>query len=195
MRKSLILTALLFYGCGGTGVTGTDKPHSGVRTQTSETSVTTISNTFTTASRDENGSLTLTFSADSDLSGIDDIRHFQIYLDTDMNASTGFNDGPIDYNGIHYEIVGADYMIEDNKLYRSTSHTAWAWDFMTDIDENIEDVTKDGRISLYKRSYHFSSSLLHGLQSQIRVSVEPLNVNYKDTNNFVPTEMIHIGEN
>ena len=44
--------------------------------------------------------------------------HFHVYLDTDSNASTGYT-----VNG-----VGADYLIEDTALYRSTANGGtWSW--------------------------------------------------------------------
>jgi hypothetical protein len=83
-------------------------------------------------------------------------------------------------------------MIEDDKLYKSTSKTVWKWDYVSDITTNNRDTMQNNRTANYKREYIFSSSLLSGLASDIRVSIEPLNINYKDTNNFVPTETITI---
>ena len=51
-----------------------------------------------------------------DYSGI--YAHFQAFLDTDNNAATGYTTRGI----------GADYMIQDNYLYRSTANgSSWSW--------------------------------------------------------------------
>ncbi len=193
MHKLIYLLAITFFynGCDNDLATS-NSPHTDRYEQTQEVQAPIISNTKTVFISDINGTLKMTFSADSDLSGIEDIKHFQIYLDVDIDASTGFSDEAIVYNDSTYEIIGADYMIEDDKLYKSISKTMWKWDYVSGIVTNNKDIMQNSRTAIYKREYIFPSSLLSGLSSDIRVSIEPLNINYKDTNNFVPTETITI---
>ncbi len=157
MYNFIYLFAIAFFshGCSNDIVTSND-PHTDIHEKTQEVKTPIISNTKTVFISDSNGTLKMTFSADSDLSGVEDIKHFQIYLDADMNQATGFHDGPITYNGDTYEIIGADYMIEDNKLYKSTSKTVWKWEYISDITTHNKDIIQNNRTANYKREYIFS---------------------------------------
>ncbi len=189
----LLAPALFFYGCGSDTAL-TSNPQGAGYKNSAEVHAPIISNTNMVGAQDINKTLKISLSANSDMSGIEDIKHFQLYLDVDYDKSTGFSDGPITYNNVTYEIMGADYMIEDNKLYKSTSKNAWSWNYVADISYVSQDsVASDGRISQYKKEFSLPAVMLSGLKlPKIRVSVEPLNIDYKDTNNFIPTEDITI---
>ncbi len=51
----------------------------------------------------------------------ENVKHLQFFINTDNNASTGFTGS----DGWH--VIGADYLIEDGKLFKSQSTTAWKW--------------------------------------------------------------------
>ncbi|GEM_PF-7130848 len=53
-----------------------------------------------------------------------DVRHIQYFIDADNDPATGYNgtDG--------WEIIGADYLIEDGMVFRSASESAWEWDYI-----------------------------------------------------------------
>jgi hypothetical protein len=59
--------------------------------------------------------------------------HTQIFLNTDNNPSTGFG-----FNGIAWGAIGADYMIQNQYLYRSTSNTAvWDWEPVSKLNSYV----------------------------------------------------------
>ena len=67
-----------------------------------------------------------------------EVQHTQIFLNTDNNKNTGFTgaDG--------WEIEGADYLIEDDDLYRSLSNTEWEWEYVGTLKERKFVQKRDG---------------------------------------------------
>ncbi len=64
----------------------------------------------------------LNLSIESDF--LENAPHVQVYLDTDNNATTGFQ-----FENQAWANSGVDYIIEDGFLYKSlTSNTEWNWD-------------------------------------------------------------------
>lgn len=47
--------------------------------------------------------------------------HLQFFIDSDNNSNTGYSQG---------DIVGADYLLEDNELYISTPGSGWSWNYV-----------------------------------------------------------------
>ena len=58
----------------------------------------------------------------------DEIKHNQYFIDSDNDITTGFTGT----NG--WEINGADYIIEDNQLYKSLSNTSWEWKYIGEFE-------------------------------------------------------------
>ena len=81
-------------------------------------------------------------------------NYYHLFLDTDMNASTGYPFGAI----------GADYMVENNNLFRYTGSGDWSW---TPIS-GIEIVYSGNRVEM-----GISKDTI-GLEEQVRII---LNVN------------------
>ena len=115
-------------------------------------------------------------------------KHFQIYLDTDFNASTGWSYGDKDM-----ATVGADYMIEDGSLYKSTSNTAWKWDFVDKVDfKAIKEANNLFNIKITGSSAKVMSITDIENVKKMNISVEPVDANWEDTNNFVSNQVINI---
>jgi len=114
-----------------------------------------------------------------------DVKHFQIYIDADNNTQTGFSGG-----GEHYIIKGADYMIEEERLFKSTSTTAWTWALLPHAPSYLKQNNADGSVSLkstFDASHIFSNI---STATNINVSIEPVNKQWLDTNNFVLTQAV-----
>jgi len=117
-----------------------------------------------------------------------DVKHFQIYIDTDNNASTGFSGG-----ADHYEIIGADIMIEEGRLFKSTSTSAWTWELKTCCKPTyIEQTAADG--SRHVKSTFKTTQLFPDINvlEHLNISIEPVNEQWQDTNNFVLTQAVPI---
>jgi len=117
-----------------------------------------------------------------------DVKHFQIYIDSDNNPSTGFSGGQD-----HYEIIGADYMIEEGRLFKSTSTTAWTWSLNTCCSPTYTQETGvDGSLSI-KSTFKNIAIFQDGIKARtINISIEPVNAQWQDTNNFVQTQTITV---
>lgn len=111
-----------------------------------------------------------------------DVTHFQIFLDVDNNSSTGLSLGEN-----YYAIIGADYMIEDGVLFKSTSTTKWSWTYIEKCNyATILEANNTYKIQLSTNQADFIS-LVESQKSNkvIHVGIEPLDIEWKDTNNFI----------
>ena len=84
---------------------------------------------------DVNGSITYVFRFWDGLPK--EVAHFQFFIDADDDNSTGYNGE----NG--WEISGADYLIEDGKVFKYNPYTTdkWQWDYIGVYpDFEIEDI-------------------------------------------------------
>jgi hypothetical protein len=64
----------------------------------------------------------------------DNIKHYQIFIDSIPNKGYNGEDG--------WEVYGADYLVEDNIVYKSLSDTQWKWEQKGEI--NLIDNKKSG---------------------------------------------------
>ena len=60
-----------------------------------------------------------------------DVHTYQVYIDIDQNSQTGFSAGESSWL-----ISGADYLIDNDALFRSISDTKWEWEWIRDISVN-----------------------------------------------------------
>ncbi|MCK5829332.1 MAG: hypothetical protein KAH20_03430, partial [Methylococcales bacterium] len=68
----------------------------------------------------------LILSLSSDKGDIHKKGHIQFFIDADNDSKTGYSSG---------NISGADYLLEDNELYISTSNSDdWSWKYLLDIE-------------------------------------------------------------
>ncbi len=83
-------------------------------------------------------------------------NHLQLFIDVDKSATSGFQSSI--WSG-----SGADYLIEDGELYRSTtSSRAWGWKYIASVDVKKE---ADGIV------IEVEKSLLENLHENIQVGV------------------------
>lgn len=98
-------------------------------------------------------SITITHSG----SGLSDDGHYQFFLNIDNDASTGYQ-----FAGDGWDQAGADYIIEDGDLFKSTANNStWSWG--TDVGV-ISHTKTESSISVT-----INKSLLQGLTPIIRV--------------------------
>lgn len=84
--------------------------------------------------------------------GMDSVQ-YQIFLNTDNDASTGYKDSTI------YNSSGADYLIENGLLYKYTSNGGWSWmavNATTQVSKN-SNVTE---LSINRSSFAFLASTI-----------------------------------
>ncbi len=117
-----------------------------------------------------------------------DIYHMQVYIDIDNDGSTGLNLG----KGV-YAIVGADYMVEDDEILKSVSNSAWSWEHVKTIKNSVQFYEN---FDNYNQDFYIDTDLLDGLKVEdgvkIRLSMEPIDEKWKDTNNYVSAKTIDI---
>jgi hypothetical protein len=113
-------------------------------------------------------------------------KHFQVYIDTDYNATTGWSYGQGDA-----ATIGADYMIEDSNLFRSTSNTEWTWEYVAKFDyQTIQEKNDIFKIKLVGKSSQVMSITNIKQIKRMNISIEPVDGNWQDTNNFITSQDI-----
>ena len=160
--SSLAVATLLLTGCGGGTQTSKLKPH---KKQIRELKDWTW-NVDATVKISNNTTEIKTYYYDNITNKI---KHFQVFIDSDNNTQTGFSgsDG--------WEVFGADYLIEDNKLFKSQSDCAWKWQY-------IQDVT-------------FSDNQRRGDERAITLTTDNLPIDTEDVNIYIePYDSNWIGE-
>ena len=120
----------------------------------------------------------------------DDVAHFQIYIDADMDKSTGFTDT---FQTDFYTLTGIDYMIEDGILFVSESQTEWKWKAVDAYSfQKIQD--QNGSYTVHTWGSIQTIAPLADVQDgqQIEVSMEPVDSLWQDTHNFVMPQTVNI---
>ncbi len=186
----LALTAFVFIGCGSSTVQDDEIQPSHLSKSSYEQSLPINYYDFAAnvliegAVNDDY--LKLTVNAED--VNVSDFSHMQIYIDTDFDASTGLCMGVEPYR-----IVGADFMIEDNKLFASVSSSEWKWEFVSDINNSF--CVGDKGKGEYKQKVFIERTLIPNLNTdtnEIRVSLEPIDWDWSDTNNYLPSKIIKL---
>jgi len=138
-----------------------------------------ISRRIDNYSQHRTNGLSLTISNDSFLNikvenlDASNFAHSQFYIDVDNNEKTGDKSS----DGL-WDNPGADYMVEDQYLYKSTSDDdSWSWEF----------VTKLNKVSISDNSYKVQVPIknLHGITPIIKVGFAQLDT-YWDVVNATP---------
>ena len=110
-----------------------------------------------------------------------DVAHFQIYLNTDSDGYTGYNDSIV---------KGAEYLIEDGSLFKSTSDTEWEWEYVDEV-YYISEELDDGKHHILIDD-NGAASVLYNDNGYIKVSIEPVSAEWTDTHNFVDEHKIAV---
>jgi len=187
---SFVTAAVIFNGCGGTADTqqnSSKQPHKVSRVLDYEAdhaddwqNYVDIKASYETSTN--NVILDITFNE-----GItSDVSHFQIYLNNDGKHHTGYNDGAI---------KGAEYLIEDGSLFKSTSDTEWEWEYVDEVyyvSEELDDgkhhIMIDDNGAAADVFKQFEQYKHHQIAS---ISIEPVNDQWQDTHNFVKERTIY----
>jgi hypothetical protein len=102
-----------------------------------------------------------------------EVGHLQFFLDTDNNDSTGFSGE----NG--WVIKGADYLIEDGKLFRAKSTNQWQWDYIGTFSRYQKREQTDKTAEIVIESNNPKISKLFQTENKIDVSIEPYNADWQ----------------
>jgi len=115
-----------------------------------------------------------------------DVAHFQIFLDTDNNTQTGLSIGEGEY-----AITGADYMVEDGVLFKSTSTSDWSWTHVGEFDYTAHaEASNVYKIQFSSTKQEITSIVNEESVKNINISIESIDTDWSDTNNFVSTQKI-----
>ena len=190
---SIILSSTLFIGCtSGDRADDAVQPHDVKEFRTSS-EATPWSDSITISGEVANGADYLSINMTGTAPTLTDMAHLQVYVDIDNNKATGYSNGPIVYEGVTYNIIGADYMIEDDQLFKSTSTTNWEWQLVSSTEYNILDADLGDGTTEYNRKFKIDLNLAVGFNnSDVNIAIEPVDVNWVDTNNFIPTHTISV---
>ncbi len=116
-----------------------------------------------------------------------EVEHFQYFLDTDNNAATGFSFGEDSWR-----ISGADYLIEDGKLYKSTSNNEWSWSEVGDFDTYTKTVEGDtAHIHIESNSRDIASIVT---ADTLNITIEPFDANWGSTYSTISTQAVPLGD-
>ncbi len=111
-----------------------------------------------------------------------EVQHFQYFLDTDNNAATGFSFGQDSWR-----ISGADYLIEDGKLYKSNSTNAWSWTYVRDNNTYTRNI--EGNIAHIH--IETNSNIVSG--DTLNITIEPFDANWGSTYSTISTQAVPLG--
>jgi len=164
VAMSIIVTTALFSGCGGTS--------------SNNTNTTTLSQNFSPTKVDrawyedvntDDSNAKISFSIGEKIinltvTNIDGInfRHNQFFINTDNNKNTG-----------NEALDGADYLIEDSHIFRSTRRD-WSWEYMGELN-NLQ-VSDD----LHSVEITINRELITQLANQISI------INFQRDTNWKP---------
>ncbi len=115
------------------------------------------------------------------------VKHFQYFLDTDSNINTGFSFGK---DG--WRISGADYLLEDGKLYKSTSNKGWHWEYV-DTFEVYDRLQEDGIEHIHIATKKmplvslFKSDFVH-------VTIEPFDKDWTSTYSTISEQFVSLAD-
>lgn len=196
---SALLSTLLLSGCGGTvqtaETTSSIQPHT-LSTRTSQADKEeksdfadewqnyVVMNSSYDRTKQNEHKLSIDIVCQQGISS--DVEHFQIFLDTDNNAMTGLSVGED-----KYAITGADYMIEDGTLFKSTSTVFWKWTYVGKFDYTAsEEANNVYKIQLSSNQKEITSILDEESVKSINISIEPIDEEWNDTHNFISTQNI-----
>ena len=194
----LFTAAVIFTGCSGSETKTTQtkdlstiKPHYLKRTYTGDELPLNYEDFaahiyMNAITKEQDGNLHLHILSDGDVVTYD-IAHMQVYVDIDNDTSTGLTQG-----NDAYAIKGADFMIEDNHLFKSLSNTEWKWEYVAEIT-NHEKNPDSTNPTPYSKHLSVPLSLLDNrVARHMNVSAEPVDIDWEDTNNYVPVQNIPV---
>jgi hypothetical protein len=114
----------------------------------------------------------------------DNIKHYQLFIDTIPNKG---------YNGENgWEVYGADYLIEDDMVFKSLSDTEWIWELKGFI--NLVDNKKDGS----ERAISILDSKLlerYIKSDKVNIYIETYDENWTGEYSTIPLPDIKIDKN
>jgi len=184
LATSTLLAIPLLTGCGGENITKqilSQQPH--IKKITRELKDWTW-NVDTIVKKDDTNGIYFTTHYYDNIP--DKIKHFQFFIDSDDNTKTGFcgSDG--------WEVFGADYLIEDDILYKSLSNTKWTWEQVGKIA--YKDNKKEGNERVI--TLQCPLSMAKEIQSdKVNVYIEPYDANWVGEYFTIPIPNIEINKN
>jgi hypothetical protein len=117
-----------------------------------------------------------------------EVKHFQYFLDTDNNAATGFSFGQDSWR-----ISGADYLIEDNKLYKSNSNDTWSWTYIADFSTYTKSVDGNSAHIHISSQNRTITSIIKA--ETINITIEPFDADWGSTYSTISTQAVPLENN
>ena len=113
------------------------------------------------------------------------VKNFQYFLDTDNNSQTGFS-----YGESYWEISGADYMIENDDLYKSNSKSNWSWSYVGTFSTYTKR-SENGTSHIHLSTQN--SKILNIIKSAtINITIEPFDKNWDSTYSTISTQSVNL---
>ncbi len=107
----------------------------------------------------------------------DSVTHTQLFFDIREGGYNGENG---------WEVYGADYLIEDNRLFRSLSESEWKWEYLGDVSYRIVGEGDKKRIEIAEMRYLAGATE----KEQINVCMEVYDADWNGAYSTVPLENI-----
>ncbi len=114
-----------------------------------------------------------------------EVQHFQYFLDVDNDANTGFS-----FGRDSWRISGADYLVEDGELYKSTSKTEWSWEHIGNFETYNRRV--EGGVAHIEISTHKQDIIALFTASTVNITIEPFDENWGSTYSTISTDHVKL---
>jgi hypothetical protein len=120
----------------------------------------------------------------------DNTKHYQFFLDLDLNPATGYTSS---VQNDYFSLKGVDFMIEDGSVYRALSTSEWKWEKVDEYDFAVVKMTTGEYVIQNCGSLAAFGSLLDiDTAESINMAMEPLDTDWNDIDNFVRTQNVSI---
>jgi hypothetical protein len=119
-----------------------------------------------------------------------EVEHFQFFIDSDNDATTGFSFGKDSWR-----ISGADFLVEDGDLYRSESKSEWLWSYVGAFSSYQKREVEDG---IMKIKYSSSDSIITdmldkaNIPTHLNITIEPFDQVWGSTYSTISTDHVKL---
>ena len=179
---SVLLSALIFTGCGGENPRNSEdvstlNPHK-INLRTTGGTNSSWHGDVSMSANYTDGNFAINVLFDQGITS--DVKHIHLYIDVDDNPNTGFSYG---------NISGADYLIEDGHLFSSTSNSDWGWQWEEELDYQKNYVGNNG----YQLNVSRITSILEvNNADKLNISIGAVNSQWSPVGDFTPLQSVYI---
>ena len=119
-----------------------------------------------------------------------EVEHFQFFIDSDNNATTGFSFGEDSWR-----ISGADFLVEDGDLYKSDSESVWSWSYVGAFSSYEKSPLKEGIVQItYASSDSAITDMIHKekMPTHLNITIEPFDKEWGSTYSTISTDHVKL---